>query len=68
MIFSNRFAHFILFKCRTIGTGGIFIGPEWAKKVYKANKHKFGDINHSPQIRDRESNQNLGNRKIIRRI
>jgi len=27
---SQRFHKFIMYKCRTIGTNGKFIGPEWA--------------------------------------
>ena len=38
---SRRFAQFVFFKCRTVNTGGRFLGPEWARiainKVLKYN-------------------------------
>jgi len=30
---SKRFLKFLFFKCRTVGTGGRFLGPEWAERV-----------------------------------
>ena len=45
MIFSKRFEKFIFFKCRTIGTCGIFIGPEWAERVYNAKNRARQAIN-----------------------
>ena len=38
---SNRFYHFLLYKCRTIGTCREFIGPEWAKRAYEKLKGYF---------------------------
>ena len=38
---SKRFVEFVAFKCRTLGTGGVFIGPEWAKPVYHKYRHFF---------------------------
>ena len=35
---SYRFYHFLFFKCKTIGTNGHFIGPEWARLAYKKLK------------------------------
>ena len=32
---SHRLSKFLFFKCRTMNTGGRFIGPEWAERVYR---------------------------------
>jgi len=40
MKLSQRFILFILFKCRTIGTKGKFLGPEWAERVYRGLSHE----------------------------
>lgn len=31
---SERFVKFVMFKCRIGNTGGVFIGPEWARRAY----------------------------------
>jgi hypothetical protein len=41
---STRFIDFVFFKCRTVGTGGRFIGPEWAGLVYNRNVSFFREL------------------------
>jgi hypothetical protein len=38
---SKRFIDFIVFRCRTIATGGIFVGPKWAEPIYKKYSRFF---------------------------
>lgn len=40
---STRFVEFVAFKCRTFWTGGVFIGPEWAKPIYHRYRRFFDE-------------------------
>jgi len=37
---SIRFIKFLLYKCRTFGTNGRFLGPEWAERAYRGLSHE----------------------------